>query len=511
MYRRKSKRFKSKRNYLSRSWYFCLPLTAIILLVWVSTAAAQDNPPFGSPALKTIWMLVAASLVFFMNAGFAMLEAGFCRYRNAVNVLAKNLIVFCVASLAFWVFGFSLMFGDSGNGLLSLNGLFFEIDFPNPGNPQPFPSGFDNLKEAWPGRSFTSLFFFQLVFAGTAATIVSGAVAERIKFLAFILFSALLVGFLYPFTGHWVWGINGWLKEALNFQDFAGSTVVHSVGGTAALVGAWLLKPRNRRFGYNNKTDKFEAEKKGAEKKEAEKKEERYFRPHNLSLSTLGCLILWLGWFGFNGGSSQYLETVPHIITTTMISGATGGIAVLCFSEIFSTPTLSSIINGILGGLVGITASSAFVNIKFAFIIGVVSGLVVLLAEFFLKEWKIDDPVGAVPVHLFCGLWGTIAVGIFSDPQAVEYTYKYPLLQQTFYQFLGWLLVCAVTAILSLIAWISIGIVLHYYTSPDRNSRPNQRFNLASFILELFKIGRKGIRVSPENEKQGSDGFFQNP
>ena len=492
-------------SHCSKWWlrcsYFWLCLIIVLTSPWASAAIAQEGAEASINQLSNIWMLLSAALVFFMNAGFAMLEAGFCRRKNAVNVLAKNLIVFCVATMAYWLFGFALMFGDSNNSLIGQAGFFFDLVFPSQITLQPFPNGFSDLENSWPAHSFSTLFLFQLVFACTAATIVSGAVAERIKFWAFILFSFILVGLLYPLTGYWVWGANGWLNEALNFQDFAGATVVHSVGGAAALAGAWLLKPREGRFTTPEAMDSF--------------------APDNLGFATLGCLILWLGWFGFNGGSAQHLANVPHVITTTMISAAAGGVAVLFWSGWFSKPKLGSIINGILGGLVGITASSAYVNAHSALIIGTVSGFFVLLGEFLLEIWKIDDPVGAVPVHLFCGFWGTLAVGIFAAPgrdPLMEYTYLYGPVQQTINQFLGWLIVFSLTFMLSCIAWITVGGLLHYTTELDKRlsgrfyshqvSNPSSDFNLVKALLNQIQMARKALRVSEEEEQVGSDGFF---
>lgn len=490
------------RKWWSRGGYFWLSLIMIVALSWAGAAIAQEGAEASINQLPNIWMLFSAALVFFMNAGFAMLEAGFCRRKNAVNVLAKNLIVFCVATLAYWLFGFALMFGDSNNSLIGQSGFFFDLIFPSQDNLQPFPTGFSDLGNSWPARSFPTLFLFQLVFAGTSATIVSGAVAERIKFWAFILFSFVLVGLLYPLTGYWVWGANGWLSDALNFHDFAGSTVVHSVGGAAALAGAWLLKPREGRFTTNPAAMKN-------------------FAPDNLGFATLGCLILWLGWFGFNGGSAQHLVNVPHVIATTMVSAAAGGVAVLFWSGWFSKPKLGSIINGILGGLVGITASSAYVNAHSALIIGTVSGFFVLLGEFLLERWKIDDPVGAVPVHLFCGFWGTLAVGIFAAPGSdplMEYTYLYGPVQQTINQFLGWLIVCSVTFLSSCAVWIIVGGFLHYTAELDKRlsgriypyevSTPSSDFNIVKSLLTQIQMARNALRVSEEDEEAGSDGFF---
>lgn len=510
MPRSKHKIFQGKIEKLSKKWQFWLLSVVTLLLIWADRAIAQNIVPKKFTDIGTIWLLVSASLVFFMNAGFAMLETGLCRTENAINVLAKNLIVFCIATIAFWMFGFRFMFGDSTNGVFGQLGLLLDLPFPSTIDPNPFPSGFEYLGKTWTDRSFAAVFFFQLAFAGTAATIVSGAVAERIKFWAFILFSFFLVGFIYPFTGHWIWG-GGWLfSDPIKFRDFAGSTVVHSVGGTSALVGAWLLKPRKGRFGYSPGDNSFSPE-----------GDTESFTAYNLAFATLGCFILWLGWFGFNGGSTTRLEYVPHIIATTLFSSAVGGVAVVLFSPALTAQkvSLSSIINGILGGLVGITASSAYVDITSAGIIGALSGAIVLFGESLLKFLKIDDPVGAIPVHLFCGCWGTIAVGIFASQASLEYdpgrVEGYNRFTQIFYQFLGWSIVFVVVGILSLIAWISIGILLHYSEQRVkvqekermRGIDPNldRNYGLLGSIINLFQIGRQGLRVSLEKEEEGSD------
>ncbi|MBR8826790.1 MAG: ammonium transporter [Gomphosphaeria aponina SAG 52.96 = DSM 107014] len=472
--------------------------------------AQEDSMTNDFNALKTIWLLVSACLVFFMNAGFAMLEVGFCRTNNATNILAKNLIVFCVSALAYWMFGFGLMFGNSGSqpSVFGQAGFFFDIPFPTASeiqnNIQLIIPEFSKLQEAWAGRSFSALFFFQLTFAGTAATIVSRAVAERVRFWAFLIFSFLLVAFCYSIVGHWIWSSEGWLFNLFNFRDFAGSTVVHSVGGMAGLVGAWLLKPRDGRFGYNHQTDQFE------------EKERGNFTPHQLGFATLGCFILWLGWFGFNGGSAQELANVPNVITSTMIAAASGGLLTLIFSPAISgKPTLASIINGILGGLVGITASSGYVDIKSAILIGGVSGIFVIIGEKVLEFWQIDDPVGAIPVHLFCGFWGTIAVGIFSTTNSSEYSSPNNMVIQFFFQCIGWFAVMSFTFVFSLLIWLLIGNILYYFEQwtmkpENRNSNQDQDSNLSQLLGRAIKIGRQGIRVSLEDEKNGSDGTFKN-
>lgn len=385
---------------LSPSWQACIPLTAVILLVWGYAAVAQDTASAGPTTaelkvgLDTMWVMIAAMLVFFMNAGFCMLETGFCRQKNAVNVLAKNLIVFALSTVAYWAIGFGLMFGD-GNPFFGTSGFFLAGPDNSPATLTAYNGVFDALN--WTGVPLAAKFFFQLVFAGTAATIVSGAVAERIKFIDFLIFSLLLVGISYSIGGHWIWG-GGWLSVAYQkpgFWDFAGSTVVHSVGGWAALMGAAILGPRLGKYQDGQPTA---------------------MPGHNMSIATLGCLILWLGWFGFNPGSTMGVSwQIAHIAVTTNMAGATGGIAATIAAWLYlGKPDLSMIINGILAGLVAVTASCAFINIPSAAIIGAIAGVLVVLAVPFFDSLQIDDPVGAISVHLVNGIWGTLAVGLFA-------------------------------------------------------------------------------------------------
>ena len=531
------------KNWFSRFRYFCLFLGTIVVLIGCQVALANGGSD-DFVKVDNIWLLLAGALVFFMNAGFALLAAGFCHSNNSVNVLAKNLIVFCVAAIAFWMFGFGLMFGDSsyhspcrGNfeqkneKVQSYHGHFsptmeyneFEprsqfILPPKNYNPLGYPrEGFSCLQRQFPKRSIASIFFFELAFAGTAATIVSGAVAERIRFWAFFWFSFILVGFLYPIVGHWVWSEYGWLKQGLNFIDFAGSTVVHTVGGTAALAGAWLLKPRGYSFGYDPSKD--------LERDEGSEALFRQFqaRPYDpdLTSATLGCLILWLGWLGFNGGSTNNLKEVGYIILTTTMSGATGGIIAIvatpvkaAFYEIFGNnleagkPDLSSLINGILGGLVGITASAAYVDIPGAIFIGAISGVVVILGGEILKFMKIDDPVGAIPVHLFCGCWGTVAVS-FSLKGSGVYEKTYNFLERLEWQVSGWFIVFIITFLVSCIIWIFIGLILYLF---DRITIQERTLSQKGNLLEkIARVSRQGIRVTPEEELQGSDGYWENP
>ncbi len=401
----KTSQYKSKTNLfttikrLSPNWQACLLLAAVIVMGWGYAAVAQApaTAPAGPTtadlkiAIDTLWVAIAAFLVFFMNAGFCMLETGFCRQKNAVNVLAKNLIVFALSTVAFWAIGFGLMFGD-GNDFIGLNGFFLAGQDNSPATGEAYKGVFSAL--SWTGVPLAAKFLFQLVFAGTAATIVSGAVAERIKFVDFLIFSVLLVGIAYPITGHWIWGA-GWLAD-MGFWDFAGSTVVHSVGGWAALMGAAFLGPRIGKY---------------------QDKQVVALPGHNMSIATLGCLILWLGWFGFNPGSVMAADpsAITHIALTTNMAGAVGGIAATITAWLYlGKPDLSMIINGILAGLVGVTASCAYVSIGSSVVIGLIAGIIVVFAVPFFDKLGIDDPVGATSVHLVCGVWGTLAVGLFS-------------------------------------------------------------------------------------------------
>ena len=490
--------------------YLSLFLSGIILVVIVKPAVAQTVEVKQIDQLHTLWLVIAGSLIFFMNAGFAMLEAGFCQVRNSTNVLAKNLIVFCVSMLAFWMLGFGLMFGD-GNSWLGQTGFFFQAFEP------PFQNGlggFDSLAILYPNQPWMAAFFFQLVFAGTTATIVSGAMAERVKFWAFFGFCFCLVAIAYPITGRWVWHPNGWLATNYNFLDFAGSTVVHSVGGMAGLIGAILIGPRRGWQGYNPDEVRGKRFSNPPEK----------FSYNNLSLSTLGCLILWLGWLGFNGGSARSVADVPHIIATTMLAGASGGVFVLLLRGLRShKPALSLVINGILGGLVSITASSAYVTLAAALVIGAVGSMVIILLEKLLEELKIDDPVGAIPVHLGCGIWGTFAVGLFANQLPPYINYPVVRIEQILHQILGILSINLTTMVLSLVFWLLIGLGIYgldslnnaflaSYGKPkslkDSTSFANKNGLSNNSFYKYLHLTRQALRVSKEEEANGSDGTF---
>ncbi|MFA5063328.1 MAG: ammonium transporter [Candidatus Omnitrophota bacterium] len=344
-------------------------------------------------ALDTMWVLITAMLVFFMNLGFAMVEAGFARMKNCVNILSKNFVVFAVSSLGFLVLGWGLMFGD-GTPFIGLKGLFFASGIDNsPAVGAAYQGVYSAI--SWTGVPLWSKFFFQLVFCGTAATIVSGAVAERIKYKSFIVFSFILTMFIYPIVGHWIWG-GGWLALKGMF-DFAGSTVVHSVGGWAALAGVLVLGPRFGKYS-NGKINPIPG--------------------HNMSIATLGTFVLWFGWFGFNPGSTMAADPVAigHIAMTTNTAAAAAIMSATIFSWILlGKPDLGMTLNGCLAGLVAITAPCAFVSIPTSIVIGLISGILVVLAVIFFDRVKIDDPVGALSVHLVNGIFGTICVGLFAQ------------------------------------------------------------------------------------------------
>jgi len=329
-------------------------------------------------AFDMLWLVLAAVLVFFMQAGFAMVESGLSRAKNAGNIMMKNLMDFSAGAVAFWAIGWGLMYGASISGFIGSDQLFIH-------------GAESTLYRDW---------MFQVVFAATAATIVSGAMAERTKFGGYLIYSVCITAIIYPISGHWIWN-GGWLAE-LGFHDFAGSTVVHSVGAWAALVGAFFLGARKGKYVQIGK-----------------KTVVRAIPGHNMPLAALGVFILWFGWYGFNAGStlSGTDPDIAHVAVTTTLAAATGAIGAMFSSwKWFGKPDPSMSLNGALSGLVGITAGTWVVSPVGALIIGVVSGvLVVASVELVDKVLHIDDPVGAVSVHGVCGAWGTLAVGLFAD------------------------------------------------------------------------------------------------
>nr|DAM04123.1 MAG TPA: Ammonia permease [Caudoviricetes sp.] len=337
----------------------------------------------GFSAVNTIWVLLGAALVFFMQAGFAMVETGFTRAKNAGNIIMKNLMDFCIGTPLFWLFGFGLMFGD-GKFIGAYKGI----------------ADSTYASAAPDGVPFFAFLIFQTVFCATAATIVSGAMAERTKFISYCIYSAIISLLVYPIEAHWIWG-GGWLAD-LGFHDFAGSTCVHMAGGVAAFVGAAILGPRIGKYDKNGKAKAIPG--------------------HSLTLGALGCFILWFCWFGFNGASTTSMEgdAIPlagKVFVTTNLAAAVATITTMIFTWIkYKKPDVSMTLNASLAGLVAITAPCDTVSPVSAAIIGIVAGILVVVGvEFIDQVLKIDDPVGACGVHMLNGMWGTIAVGLFSD------------------------------------------------------------------------------------------------
>jgi ammonium transporter, Amt family len=335
--------------------------------------------------INNLWMMVATILVFIMHLGFASLEAGLTRAKNTVNILFKNTVIPAIGLLSYAFVGFNLMYpgGDFAGGFMGFAGFGLSL-----------PEGWDSSNYN-AGYTFYTDFIFQAMFAATAATIVSGAVAERMKLGPFIFFSILYVGFCYPVVGMWKWG-GGFLNTMdTPFYDFAGSTIVHSVGGWAALAGAFLLGPRLGKYTPTGM---------------------KAIPGHNIPMATIGVFLLWFGWFGFNGGSVLTADpgTVSLVFVTTAIAGAAGSIGALVASYLkFKTYDITMVLNGILAGLVGITAGADQMGVGESAIIGFIGGTLVVFAVVFFDRIKIDDPVGAISVHLIGGIWGTLAVGLF--------------------------------------------------------------------------------------------------
>jgi Amt family ammonium transporter len=342
---------------------------------------------------NNVWMMVCTALVFFMHLGFSFLEIGLTRQKNTINILFKNFFIITIGLLLYAIGGFNLMypgFEEGAAGFFKFAG--FGITAPEGGMTAAYADG---------GYTWWTDFLFQGMFAATAATIVSGAVAERIKLTSFMLFSIIYVGLVYPIIGAWKWG--GGFLDGMGFYDFAGSTLVHSVGGWAALVAIFLLGARIGRFDKNGKPLAIPG--------------------HNLPLAAAGVLILWLGWFGFNGGSvlSADPELTSLTLVTTCLAAAAGGISSSIFSNIlYKNFDLTMFMNGVLGGLVGITAGADQMTPMDAVLIGAIAGVIIVLGVALIDKLRLDDPVGAVAVHLICGIWGTLAVGLFGEMASLD-------------------------------------------------------------------------------------------
>ena len=405
------------------------PMVLVILIVMALPAVAGEaTAETNAVAIDTVWTLIAAFLVFFMQPGFAMVETGFTRAKNASNILMKNLMDFCIGSIAFWLIGFGIMFGTSALRLFGTNGFFLSSANPSTGD----------------GLWQFAYWMFQIVFAATAATIVSGAMAERTRFPAYLIYSFFICALIYPVVGHWIWG-GGWLGNK-GMIDFAGSTVVHSVGGWAGLAGAMLLGPRLGKYNKDKSSNAIPG--------------------HNIPLAALGIFILWFGWFGFNAGSTTSgtnLSIATIAVTTNLAAAAAAITAMFTAWKRFGRPDTSMALNGALAGLVAITAPCASVSPLSAIIIGAIAGvLVVLSVEFLDKVLHVDDPVGAISVHGICGIWGTLAVGLFAQASygessgagAVNGLFFGGGLSQFFIQLIG---------VLSVGAWVFGSSLLLFY------------------------------------------------
>jgi ammonium transporter, Amt family len=368
-----------KKKFLTFS--LILVITAIPVFIF---GAGEEMAPDVKRAIDTVWTLLAAFLVFFMQAGFAMVETGLTRAKNASNIIMKNLMDFAIGSIVFFAVGYAFMFGTDQAGLIGFSGFL----------------GSDTVDH---GISLEAFIIFQTVFAATAATIVSGAMAERTRFISYVIYSAVISLIIYPVVGHWIWG-GGWLSK-LGMIDFAGSTVVHSVGGWAALMGAALLGPRIGKYNKNGKPNAIPG--------------------HSITLAALGVFILWFGWFGFNPGStlSGTSADIGRIAMTTNLAAAAGACTVMIITWLrYKKPDVSMTLNGTLAGLVAITAGCAAVSMIGSIFIGIIAGFVVVFGiEFIDKVLKIDDPVGAIGVHGLCGSTGTILVGLFATNGGLFY------------------------------------------------------------------------------------------
>ena len=422
-------------------------------------------------ALDTVWVILSAVLVFVMNAGFGMLESGLCRSKNTVNIFSKNIVIFAIASLTFWLIGFGLMFSD-GSFFIGSTGWMLTGEDNSPAVAGQYSGIFSAL--AWTALPLHAKFLFQMVFVAASAHIVSGAVSERIKYFSFIAFSVVLVAIIYPITGHWIWG-GGWL-DSIGFVDFAGSTVVHSVGGWAALTGTIALGPRMNKFKKDGRINPIPG--------------------HNQTMAALGMFLLWLGWFGFNAGSAMAAtpETIALVAVNTTLAAAAGVLSATIVSEILiGKPDLSMMVNGALAGLVAITAGCSAVNIGGAVIIGLTAGILVVYFIIYLDRRRIDDPVGAIPVHLINGIWGTAAVGLFDREAGLFYGGGISLLGT---QLIGIAAVGVFVALSTYVLWRLIGLVMGLRVSQEEE-------------YVGLDISEHGMEAYPD--ASGPGGFYGKP
>ncbi len=393
--------------------------------------AFTASPGFALFTVNNLWLLISAALVFLMHLGFSTVESGLCQAKNTVNILFKNVFIVCIGLLGYAFYGFNAMYPGDFNGFFAV-GSWFGVS----------NDDMSLMTDSYAAYTWWTDFIFQGMFAATAATIVSGAVAERIKLGSFMLYATLLVTFIYPITGSWQWG-GGWLSEK-GFYDFAGSSLVHGFGGFAALAAVIVLGPRLGKYKDGKIIPKL---------------------GHSMPLATMGVFLLWLGWFGFNGGSvlSADPRGVSYVFVTTALAAAAGGLASIFTSWILlKKPDLSMALNGILAGLVGITAGADSIGVGGSIIVGAIAGIIVVFSIIFFDKIKIDDPVGAISVHGVCGVWGTVAVGLFSEAAPVS---------------------------IQIIGALSVGIFAF----------------VASLILALICKAIMGWRVSAEEETEGLD------
>ncbi len=412
----------------------CLTLGTLMVMVAPALALAEDGVSVEMFTANNLWMMIAAALVFVMHLGFATLESGLTRAKNTTNILFKNTFIISIGIITYAFVGFNLMYPGEFNGFFGFAGFGIA-------------AGETDLTSAYSeGYTYWTDFLFQAMFAATCATIVSGAVAERVKLSSFMIFATIFVAFTYPWLGSWKWGA-GWL-DARGFYDFAGSTLVHSVGGWGALAGVILLGPRIGKYQKDGRMTPIPGS--------------------NLPLAAIGVFLLWLGWFGFNGGSVLTADAalVSLTLVTTCLAAAAGALGAMFTSwAVSKKPDLSMTLNGVLAGLVGITAGADQMAMWSSLIVGGIAGVIVVYAVMFFDRIRIDDPVGAISVHLVCGIWGTLAVGLFGEMAGMQ-------------QFL-----------IQLLGVVAYGVVA---------------FVSALLIFGILKV-TMGIRVSPEEEMEGLD------